>query len=68
MRPIRKVFDKVRGKSLPENTESPTIIENEAQSRNDAKTPQDESELAERYARMELEDRAFAILSDLGMI
>lgn len=68
LRPIRKVFDKVRGKSLPENTESPTIIENEAQSRNDAKTPQDESELAERYARMELEDRAFAILSDLGMI
>ena len=68
LRPIREVFDKVRGKSLPENIESPTIIENESESRNDAKTHQNEAELAERYASMELEDRAFAILSDLGMI
>ena len=68
LRPIRNVFDKVRGKSLPENIDLPTIIEDESQSRNDAKTPQDEAELAEMYASMELEDRAFAILSDLGMI
>jgi len=76
LRPIRRVFEKSKenllGKSAASLT-SPadtTLSLSKAikRARRQPKSPSEEAILAEKYGQLSLEDRAYAILSDLGMI
>jgi hypothetical protein len=72
-RPFRRMIDKSRemfwseepqdGSSLDDSLSDAILL-----SRSQPKSPQEEASLAEKYESMSLEDRAYAILCDLGMI
>lgn len=76
LRPIRNMIDKSRQTFLSDRDASFVIDDDEddelpeviLHARQQPKSPQEEAELAEKYANMPLEDRAYAILCDLGII
>jgi hypothetical protein len=72
-RPIRRMIDKSLEKFLPEEPQDGSSLDDSLSdailfSRTQPKSPQEEAKLAENYGSMSLEDRAYAIVSDLGMI
>lgn len=75
-RPIRNVFEsskeKLLGTSTPSNmaplASTPTLTETARRARQQPKSPSKEALLAEKYGQLSIEDRAYAILCDLGMI
>ena len=71
VRPIRRMIEKARQKFLPRKESSyfdDSILKHIREARRQPKTPKEEALLAEKYKSMDLEDRAYAILSDLYMI
>lgn len=71
-RPILRMIDKSREKFLAEEPQDGSSLDDSLSdailfSRTQPKSPQEEAKLAEKYGSMSLEDRAYAILCDLGM-
>lgn len=70
-RPIRRAFEKSKeklfGTSRSPNT-SYSLSEAVRRARQQPKSPSEEALLSQKYGQMTIEDRAYAILRDLGMI
>ena len=69
-RSVRNYFTsrKRRNDDLTSDSSTSVLPEKYLKARQQPKSPEEEAKLAAKYGAMSLEDRAFAILSDLGMI
>ena len=72
-RPLQMVFRKSRDKFFGTNPSHsvaipPSLSKAVKKARQQPKSPSEEAILAQKYGQLAVEDRAFAILSDLGMI
>eukprot|EP00980_Cylindrotheca_fusiformis_P021508 scaffold8353_cov138-Cylindrotheca_fusiformis.AAC.39 len=71
-RPIRSMIDKTchrfAGDEERLDSNDRVLVDTILQARKQPKSPEEEANLAEKYGRMTVEDRAYTILCDLGMI